>query len=155
MQNVTRLDRVSIFSNKLSFLVPHEWRETIAEDHYLYHQTEADSGWLRVTLLISKSVSEDPSQQLAKIFASKNNVFVEEKTGNLVSTSEKDSEEDGVRIHLYYWMVANVVLPNSIYEAVFSYTVLLDRLHDKETQQMVKLIGNLVSQAELSLERPE
>jgi hypothetical protein len=147
MGAVTRLDRVSIFSDRLSFLIPHEWVEAIDEDHYLYHQPETDSGWLRVTLITSKSVNEAPLQELRRLFASKGDVRVEEKTGNFISPSEKDADEDGCRIHLYYWMVANIVPPDSIYEAVFSYTVLLDRLHEVETREMVELIETLVTQA--------
>jgi hypothetical protein len=35
MKDVTGLDRVSIFGDKLSFYIPHEWVETIDDDHYL------------------------------------------------------------------------------------------------------------------------
>jgi hypothetical protein len=36
MGNVTRLDRVSVFGNTLSFLIPHDWIEGQSEDdHYL------------------------------------------------------------------------------------------------------------------------
>jgi hypothetical protein len=149
MKDITRLDRVSIFGDKLSFHIPHEWVETIDDDHYLYHRPETESGWLRVTLLTVRTGDESPAERLKTSFGSRENVIVEPETGNLVSISEKDSEEDGDRIHLYYWMVANVVPPDLIREAVFSYTVLLDRINDDETQQAVRLVGQLVSRANL------
>jgi hypothetical protein len=46
MGRVTRLDRVFIFRNMLSFLIPHEWIETAEGDNYLYCQPKTDSGWL-------------------------------------------------------------------------------------------------------------
>jgi hypothetical protein len=148
MDNITRLDRVSIYDDKLSFLVPHDWVEAFDDDHYLYHNPETEYGWLRVTLLTVRTDNESPAERLKKIFDNKENIIVEHQTGNLVSASEKDSEEHGDRIHQYYWMVANVVPPDLVLEAVFSYTVLLDRINEEDTKQLVKLVGQLVSQAD-------
>jgi hypothetical protein len=149
MRNVTRLDRVWIFGDAVSFLIPHEWVQGESEDdHYLYHLPETESGWLRVSLITVKVLPENLSQRFNNIFEPKRNATVEEQTGNRVCTWEKDSEEDGVPIHLYYWKVANVVPPDLIREAVFSYTVLSDCTDREETKEMVDLIGQLVSQAE-------
>ena len=149
MANIGRLDRVSIFGDKLSFLVPHDWVEKLDEDHYLYSDPETDSGWLRVTLLTLRTVDDEPpTERLKQLFESKENVTVEGQTKNVVCACEKDTEEGGERIHLYYWKVANVVPPDLIREAVFSYTVLRERTNEEETIQVVKTIGQLVSQAE-------
>jgi hypothetical protein len=98
-----RLDRVFLFGDQLSFLIPHDWRESEEEedDHYLFHQPGTDSGWLRVTLIKSRSVDRDPSERLKETFSKKSNMFVDAKTQNLVSKSAEDSEESGDRIHLY------------------------------------------------------
>jgi hypothetical protein len=148
MGNITRLDRVSIYDDKLSFLIPHEWLEAIDDDHYVYHEPETESGWLRVTLLTVKTGDDSPAGRLTRIFEGKENLVVEHQSGNLVSASEKDSEEDGDRLHHYYWMVANVVPPNLVREALFSYTVLQDRIDEEDTKRMIKLVGQLVSQAD-------
>ena len=148
MNEISHFDRVSIFNGKLSFLVPHEWIETFDDDHYLYYYPDSESGWLRVTLLTVKVDDETPAERLKDFFRGKQNVSVDPQTGNVVSVSEKNSEEDGFRIHIYYWMVANVVPPDLIREAIFSYTVLLDRIDEKNTKQMVTLVGQLVSQAD-------
>ena len=58
---MTRLDRVSIFGEQLSFLIPHEWEE-FDEDgkNYLYHAPNVRSGWLRVSLIsIKKGCSQE------------------------------------------------------------------------------------------------
>jgi hypothetical protein len=151
MEGITRLDRVCVFGGKLSFLIPHEWIEvTSDDDHYLYQQPGTDSGWLRVSLITSKPVNETPSQQLDRSFAGRDSVGVDERTGNWVCTSEKDSDEEGVQIHLYYWKVANIVLPDLVREAVFSYTILRERINEEEISQTVKLIGQLASLAQFS-----
>ena len=149
MAKIVRLDRVSIFGNKLSFLIPHEWVERLDDDHYIYQEPETDSGWLRVSLLTVTTVAgEVPAQRLKQLYSGKENVTVEGETGNVVCTCEKDSEESEKHIHLYYWNVANVVPPDLVREAVFSYTILRDRMDDEETKQAVRTIGQLVSQAE-------
>jgi hypothetical protein len=112
------------------------------------HQLDTDSVWLRFSLITSKGSSETPSEQLRNLFTREGNVSVEKKTGNLIRTREKDSEEDGTRIG--QWLVANTVLPDPMFEAVFSYTVPLDRIQNNGARKMVTLIGGLVRQAEFS-----
>lgn len=65
---ITRLDRVSIFGDKLSFLIPHEWVEDTdeAEDVYLYHAPGTDSGWLRLSLITAKNSSAKARDLLAE-----------------------------------------------------------------------------------------
>jgi hypothetical protein len=136
-----------LFSEKkLRFLIPHDWVEGEDEsDTYLYHAPETDSGWLRVSLITAKC--EDPKAHLQGLFVDSDSVFASEKQGNLVEASEKSSEENGVHIHIYNWKVANVVLPNRIFEAVFSYTILAERRTDQESQETVQLVGELISEA--------
>jgi hypothetical protein len=149
MERITRLDRVFVFGDRLSFLVPREWIEQLEEDNcYLYQRPKTDSGWLRVSLITSNVVQGTPAQKLKRLFAKRDNVRIDEETGNLVSSYEKDSDQNGVALHIYYWMVANTVLPDLIREAVFSYTILRERTSDEETIEAVKVIGQLVSQAQ-------
>ena len=149
MDYANRLDRVTIFGGKLSFLIPQGWVERLSEgDHYLYSLPEADSGWLRVSLITSRATIEVPLHHLKRLFAGEETVCVDEQTGNSVITFEKETEEEGVALHLYYWKVANVVQPDLFCEGVFSYTVLLDWKDDEETKRMVSLVGDLVSRAD-------
>jgi hypothetical protein len=141
-----RLDEVSIFGDKLTFLIPHEWVQGESDDdHYLYHSPETDSGWLRVSLITVRT--DNPDQKLRKLFADCVDVVVSPKMHNLVERSEKHSLQDGANIHLYYWKVGNVVPPDLVQEALFSFTILSDRQGDKEVQETVALVGQLVSDA--------
>jgi hypothetical protein len=151
-EKAVQLERVFLFGDKLSFLIPRTFVESEEEedDHCLYQEPDTDSGWLRVSLITSKDVDRDPAERLRKFFGSKKNVYNEERTGNLVSVFEKDSEQDGDSIHLYYWAVGNVIPPDAICEALFSYTVLSERVRDFNTTRMVKLLGELVSKAEFA-----
>jgi len=100
-------------------------------------------------LVTTKGVA-DPAERLRKLFRDHGNVETNEATGNLVRRSEKDTVEDGDKLHIYYWFVGGCVPPDMVWEAVFSYTVLTERLNNDETQSEVKLLDQLVGKARLS-----
>jgi hypothetical protein len=151
MHEVTRLDQVSTFGGKLSFLIPHEWIETESgeDGSYLYHLPGADSGLLRVSLVTSKG-SGDPAERLRKTFQSKTNYWIEKKTKNLVNNYEKDIEQEGEFLHIYYWLVGNYVLPDLIREAIFSYTILRDQVDDEANQAIVNVLSQVLPRADFS-----
>jgi hypothetical protein len=150
MKNVSSLDRANIFNNELSFLVPHDWIEEIEDDNYLYHEPGNDSGWLRVSLVTSDRGVESASDRLNRRLNTSETVVVEERTGNRILASEKEVEASGDRIHIYYWKVFNVVAPNFVYEEVFSYTVRAGRTNDEDNRKLVKIIGQVVGEAQFS-----
>ncbi len=148
MNRGKRLDRVTIFGQKLSFLIPHEWEESDEDGDYLYHKEGTESGWLRVSLLTVKADSETPGQKLKTFFDGRPNVVKEQNTGNLICSYEEDSEQNGVPIYLYYWLVANMVPPDLVREAIFSYTVLRSRKDEEDTKETVELLKELLSVAQ-------
>lgn len=148
MEKEIRLDDVTVFGGKLNFLIPHEWEELDEDGNvYLYSRPQTDSGWFRVSLNTSTVVEGTPAEKLKKIFENRENVSRDDQTGNLLHSYERDTEEDGEKIHLYYWIVANVVEPNLVREAVFSYTILSERISDEETARTLKLLTQIVSRA--------
>jgi hypothetical protein len=92
------------------------------------------------------------SERLKRVFDKRENVSRDQQTGNLIHAYERDSEQDGVKIRLYYWVVANVVELNLVREAVFSYTVLHERINDEDTARVVGLLKQLVGQADFNPE---
>jgi hypothetical protein len=148
MSDVRRLDEVTIFNDKLTFLIPHEWIEAESGEDgtYLYQAPDARSGFFRVSLLTVNNVAR-PAERLEELFSNHKNVSANETTGNLVRRTEKDSEEDGAPLHIFYWFVGGCVPPDSVYEAVFSYTVLSDDLHNDDTRTDVTLLEQLVAEA--------
>jgi len=151
MGETIRLDRVFAFRNQISFLIPHDWVEADAsDDFYLYHAPQTESGWLRVSLTTLALTGETPSERLQRLQDKwledeGVRVFHEEETRNLLKKWEKDTVEDGEPIHLFYWSVANKVEPDSVLVALFSYTVLSDRMNELGTIDTVNLVEELVS----------
>jgi hypothetical protein len=156
MEDIIRLDRVPIFRDQLSFLIPCDWVEGESkEDYYLFHAPNTDSGWLRVSLLTRELAKETPADRLHRLHLKwrskdEDHGFIEERTNNVIRVREKDTEQDGETLRLYYWCVANRVQPNLVQEAIFSFTVLGARIHNPQTLDMVKVVGELVTQAQFS-----
>lgn len=152
MQGVTRLDEITLFNGKLTFLIPHEWQEIVeGEDLYCYGQPGASLGWLRVSLNTTMASQETSAETLNKIVEGKN-AARNERTGNCVWTRERNTKEDGVPIHLFYWFVVNVAGSSLVREAIFSYTVLEDRKNEEETQSLVELIAQIAGLARFNSE---
>lgn len=68
-----------------------------------------------MSLNTTTAVAATPAEKLKGIFENRENVCRDEQTGNLVHSYERNSEENGVKIHLYYWIVANVPVCSSEY----------------------------------------
>src|SRR5690348_712670 len=143
---IKRLDAVSIFNNKLTFLIPHEWInvEFDENDAYQYQLSNATCGFFRVSLITGHGPAEKLRESFQKAHG---NVEVNPTTGNLIARSEKVLTQDGTPIHIHYWFVGGSVGPDAICEAVFSYTVLAHLHNDSETQSDVQIIGQLVADA--------
>jgi len=124
--------------------------DTDQDNVFLYSHAQTDSGWFRVSLNTATAVAVTPAEKLKRIFENRENVCRDEQTGNLVHSYERDSEENGVKIHLYYWIVANVVEPNLVREAVFSYTILSERIKDEKTRKTLSLLRQIVGRASFS-----
>lgn len=145
MREVKRLDEVFTFGDTLSFVIPHEWIEGDAEDEgtYLYHYPNTDSGWLRVSLITLRR-SRDPAERIHEFFRRKENYWVDEETENFVHSYEKDIEQDGDLLHIYYWHVGNFVLPDVVHEAIFSYTILRAQVNDESNRQMISVLSQVL-----------
>jgi hypothetical protein len=143
-----RLDRVSTFGDQLSFLIPHEWIEGENEgNNYLYHAPNADSGWLRASLLSLRNTSKEQLRDLLSERAEKHTGELYESGDNVVVAWEQMSEEDGVPICNYWWAVAHFHSPAFIHEALFSYTILRERSEDPDTREALSLVAKLVAEA--------
>jgi hypothetical protein len=146
--NATRLDRVFTFEDQLSFLIPHEWIEGDDEgSNYLYHAPDTDSGWFRASLLTLKNTSREKLRELFNEKAMQRCGDLCETGDNLIVAWKQISEQDGISICNYWWAVGHSSGPTLCHEALFSYTILHERLEEPETQEALSLVGKLVADA--------
>jgi len=103
MEREIRLDEVTVFGGKLSFLIPHYWEEmdTEQDNVYLYSHAQTDLGCLRVSLNTATAVAVTPTEKLKRIFENRENVCRDEQTGNLVHSYERDCGYRTMRITLF------------------------------------------------------
>jgi len=124
-----------------------------AGDYYLYHVPNADTGWLRVSLISIKEPGERSRAELRLLLlemAERRNGELFEVNENIVVEWTEDSEEAGDPITHFWWAVGHYHGPKLSHEALFSYTVVTYRKADPETLQTVELLGELISHAEFS-----
>jgi hypothetical protein len=134
----TRLDRIAIFGDQLSFLIPHEWVATEEEgDSYLYHAASADSGRFRASLISIKRGCSSPRK------AQEEHGHLFEVGNNLVVAWTKESEEGGDPITHFWWAVGHYHGSKLSHEALFSYTVLKERKTATETLETIEIRGLL------------
>ena len=150
---MTRLDEVSIFDGKLTFLIPHDWvegEEDDDKDTYLYRLPNTDSGWFRVSLITASA--NDPLLKLQELFKDAPLISRNLSTGSLIEANQKFSVDQatGSPLQIYFWKVGNIVRPGLVREAVFSYTILRDQMQEPHVQDTVRLLEQLVSQAKFS-----
>ena len=148
----TRLDRVFIFGDQISFLIPHEWEE-FDEDgkNYLYHPPNAQSGWLRVSLIsIKKGCSPQELRSLLNERAVLEDGKLFEAGDNVVVAWENQSHENGDPITNFWWAVGHYHEPTLSHEAMFSFTVLAEQQKTPETVETVALLSQLVAQSEFA-----
>jgi hypothetical protein len=144
----SRLDRVFTFGHQLSFLIPHEWIEGESEgNNCLYHAPNADSGWLRASLVSLKNTSREQLRDLLRERAEEHNGELYDSSDNVVVAWKQMSEEDGVLICNYWWAVAHFHSPALTHEALFSYTILRERSEDPDTRETLSLVAKLVAEA--------
>ena len=149
-----RLDRVFLFGEQLSFLIPHEWvEEEEPGDHYLYHAPNANSGWLRVSLLTLRRPGEVSKEQLRAIFAErarKEQGELYESGDNIIVNWEQLSEENGIPICNYWWAVGHSHGADVAREALFSYTVVRTYCDTPESHETVALLAGLFASAQFA-----
>lgn len=66
MEKEIRLDEVTVFGGKLSFLIPpaREEMDTEEANAYLYSHSQTDSGWFRVSLNTATTAGVTPAEKL-------------------------------------------------------------------------------------------
>lgn len=143
-----RLDEIS-YLGKLRFLIPHHWVEDSEEDHSCFHEEGAESGFLRVSLItqtLPGTGNLDEVRRMMQRDRSNGEEFAQ-VGDNVVVSYEAEAKSDPSS-YIYWWLVGGLVSKDIIREAVFSYTVSKSVKNLSETQEMVKLVGELVSKAE-------
>ncbi len=118
----------------VTFCIPAHWREEYSEtDGGMFYEDHPDSGTLRLkilTMTTPKRVQNPSALDVLQVVVNglrKEGVegtTYRREDGNAVFRYEEASSEEGLKLTIFYWVIANPLPPNHARIATFSYTIL-------------------------------
>jgi hypothetical protein len=134
----------------VTFRIPAHWREEYSDiEGGTFYRDHPHSGTLRLSIITvtSPKQAESPSafDVLRGIANSLKNVGVEGTTkgrqdGNAAFKYEEVGLEQGVRLTIFYWIVANALPPRHARVATFSYTIIEEQRTQPQVQHDLEML---------------
>lgn len=144
----------------VTFRIPAHWREEYSNlEGGMFYADHSDSGTLRLTImtLAKPKLAQSPSalDMLEVIVNRLRNdgvvgVTKERKDGNAFFKYEQIISEEGVRLTIFNWIVANSLPPNRARVATFSYTILASQRNRLRIQRDLEILDAEIEAASFS-----
>ena len=140
-------DRVSLFNDKISIRIPHDWVEEEDDDDgmYMFHDPDIEVGWYRVSLIKNETenifLESDLEDLIASSHKGENELF---KAGKMFVAvwHENAKFEDDMR--MFYWEAGAIVNPKLIRSVIFSLAVKKNRIQEKGFAETLSMIQECV-----------
>lgn len=134
------------------FKIPAKWVEEYEEDGGgTFYQNRPDSGTLRLNILTARAPDDIEGDLPVHALSTLPDVNPEEitklATGNALVRSLERTEEQGHKITLYWWYLANTVPPNHMRIANFSYTILTSQENLDSFRKEIELLDEQIKHA--------
>jgi hypothetical protein len=117
----------------VTFRIPVHWREEYSDDEGgTFYADHPDSGTLRLTITSATAPKQVQSRSGFDLLQMIENglrsegvkgTIKDREDGNAVFKYEQAASERGMRLTIFYWIVANAVPPHHARVATFSYTI--------------------------------
>lgn len=149
----TNMKEISYQGGIISFSVPENWVEEGELDATgVYYKNAQNSGTLRLNVFTFESAQPElPIDVYAELLKNIQTDTIEEVgNGNVIATSIKRSTEQGQPITLYWWYLAQPILPNHLRLAYFSYTILTYQENDSAVKNEIKMLAESIKNAKFS-----
>lgn len=136
----------------VTFSIPKHWTENYEPDGGgMFYEDGPDTGTLRLNVITAKSPKslrgDAAFVELSSMKSVKPESIKRLPNGNAMTTWVGHSSEQGQAITLYWWHVANPVLPSHMRVAIFSYTVLTSQESSVSTKSEVQMLTNSIKNA--------
>jgi hypothetical protein len=154
----TKLKEINYRGGIIRFKVPISWIEEYEEEGGgTFYEDSQDSGTLRINILTFKTPDIVDENSVVKALSAMSDVdpttIVELKNGNAIARTVQRNDDQGEKITLYWWLLANAVPPNHVRIANCSYTILTAQeeleLYKDEIKLLDKEIQNAIFHPEL------
>ena len=147
-----RMKEIQYRGGVVTFSVPKHWVEHYEPDGGgMFYEDAPDTGTLRLNVITAKSpkpLSADAAyEDLLTMKSFKAESVQRLGNGTAMATSIQHSTEHGQAITIFWWYVANLVRPDYIRFANFSFTVLTSQENSEAINREVQLLAESIKNA--------
>jgi hypothetical protein len=144
-----RLKEIEYRGGLVRFTIPENWREEYEGDGGgMFYEDRKDSGTLRINVITAGSPkplgNDEPIEMLKGTRGVSQTTIVRLPNGNGFATSQSHAVEQETQITLFWWYVTNLVRPDHVRIATFSYTVLRSLENDPRTLAELKMLDSSI-----------
>lgn len=139
------LKEINYRGGVVKFKIPSNWKEEYDENGGgTFYKDAPDTGTLRLNIITMQAPPDVkgnfPVQALSSVSGIDQNKIEILANGNAIAQATQKSEEQGTKITLYWWYLANHVPPNYVRMANYSYTILTSKEKTRGTQEEIQLL---------------
>jgi|GEM_PF-5028938 len=140
-------DRMSLFGDKISIRIPHDWEELDSEDddHYTFHNPVNKLGWYRVSMFSKSSTNQFQESDLEKIVDESHGgdcgLF---KVGDKFIAAWQEPANSDPNLTMYFWKIGSIVYSKLIRIVIFSLAVENNRLQENGFDDEIALVQDCI-----------
>lgn len=140
-------DRVSLFGDKISIRIPHEWKEVDSDDNEtvtFYDQVDK-LGWLRVSLFTKQTEESFQEKDLKNLIdtAHKGDCGFYKIEDIYIAAWEEEAESDN-SLMMFYWEAGAIINSKLMRMAIFSLTVEKERMNKDGFDDEIAMIQDCI-----------
>jgi len=135
----------------VTFRIPAHWLEEYSDmDGGTFYEDRPDSGTLRLKIMTARTPTQvqstsslevlDPLVRMLKEQQGAKGSTRKRSDGNAVFKYEEHGFDDGVKLTVFYWVIANPLPPCHARLATFSYTIVANQLGQSHIQRDLEML---------------
>jgi hypothetical protein len=140
-------DRVSLFGDKISIRIPHEWEEVDSDDieTVTFYDQVDKLGWLRVSLFTKQTEESFQDVDLKNLIDSAHDGdcgFY--KVGDVYVAAWDEETKSDSSIMMFYWEAGAIINSKLMRMAIFSLTVEKERMNKDGFDDEIAMIQDCI-----------
>lgn len=146
------LKEINFHGGVIKFNIPSNWKEEYGKNGKgAFYEDAPDTGTLRLSVVTMEAPPDAKGNLLVLALSSipdidQKNIEIL-ANGNALAHAVQRSEDEGTKITLYWWYLANHVPPNDVRMAVYSYAILTSKENDRKTKEEIGLLERQIKNA--------
>jgi hypothetical protein len=136
----------------VTFEIPSAWKEEYdPKGGGTFYEERPDSGTLRLNVLGFTNNAGKSSNEMVEAQLQKGD-YDQINYGAPAKRHMVESEEEGVKLHLYRWELLVPVPPQSLRIVILSYTIVAGQEADLRIKEEMEMVGSIIKTARYSQE---